>query len=113
VKNLENGNNLFTSDDITVRCPKNMNWENMREVKDGRFCEGCYEKLYYVGGYTKGEVKRLQRIYGSSICVGVKTLVSVNLVSGLSSCTKKDKKICNNMAQNITKYPVVVGLPIF
>lgn len=87
MKDLEDNNNLFTSNDITVKCPKDMKWEDMREVKDGRFCNGCHEKLYYVGGYTKGEVKALLRKYGSNICVGVRALVA--------SC------------------PVIVGIPMY
>jgi len=79
VEDLKNKNNLFTSNDITLKCPINMKWEDMKEVKDGRFCYGCYEKLYYVGGYTKSEVKALQRKYGSNICMGIRTLVKNNM----------------------------------
>ena len=74
---------LFTSDDITVSCPRGMQWREMEEVKDGRFCTGCQEKLYYVGGYTKMEVMELQRKHGNNICVGVSTLHDVPVVVGL------------------------------
>jgi len=90
VEDLKNKNNLFTSNDITLKCPIDMKWEDMKEVKDGRFCYGCYEKLYYVGGYTKSEVKSLQRKYGSNICVGIRTLAK----------------------NNITNYPIVVGVAL-
>ncbi len=90
MEDLKNKNNLFTSNDITLKCPIDMKWEDMKEVKDGRFCYGCYEKLYYVGGYTKGEVKSLQRKYGSNICVGIRTLAK----------------------NNITNYPIVVGVAL-
>ncbi len=120
MKNLENGENLFTSDDIMVKCPKNMRWENMQEVKDGRFCEGCHEKLYYVGGYTKGEVKTLQRKYGSNICVGVRTIVTASLAFGLSACSGKEvksKKIESRIEKSfherpMVERPVVVGVPL-
>ena len=116
MKDIENKNNLFTSNDIIVKCPKNMQWKNMREVKNGRFCEGCHEKLYYVGGYSKGEVKRLQRQYGSNICVGVRTLVTASLALGLSACSGKEiegkKKEKSHMEQSMIEQPVIVGVPI-
>ena len=62
---------LFTSDDIGIRCPRDKKWESMEEIKFGRFCDGCQEKLFYVGGFTKGEVMALQRKYGKNICVAI------------------------------------------
>jgi hypothetical protein len=115
MKNLENKENLFTSDDIRVKCPKDMRWENMQEVKDGRFCDGCHEKLYYVGGYTKGEVKTLQRKYGSNIFVAVRPIVTSSLAFGLSACSGKEvksKKMESRIENSIVQHPVVVGVPI-
>jgi len=120
MEKLENNNNLFTSDDIAILCPKMKKWREMKEVKDGRFCDGCNEKIYYVGGYTKGEVKALQRKYGKNICVGVgKTLATASLALSLSACSGKvsdsTTKVENSNQNNSMNYdvPVMVGMPIF
>ena len=119
MKNLEKRENLFTSDDIRVKCPKNMRWENMQEVKDGRFCDGCHEKIYYVGGYTKEEVTSLQRKYGNNICVGVgKTLVTASLAFTLAACSGKTSgsnskvEIVEQGDTQNYNVPIVVGVPI-
>ena len=63
--------NLFTHKDIGITCPREKKWEDMKEVIGGRFCDGCEEKITFVGGYTKGEVMALQRELGESICVAI------------------------------------------
>ena len=120
MERLEEKNNLFTSDDIAIICPKMKHWAEMKEVKNGRFCDGCNEKLYYVGGYTKGEVKALQRKYGNNICVGVrKTLVTASLALSLTACSGKisdDKAKIKSIEQHrsmIYNRPVVIGMPVF
>jgi len=109
--------NLFTSDDIGIRCPRSKEWNKMEEVKHGRFCDGCHEKLFFVGGYTKGEVMALQRKYGANICVGVRASNSLALefsthASSVSQNTSNSGEI--NLP-NIKSYdtPIVVGIPVF
>lgn len=115
MEKLEKKSNLFTSDDITIKCPKMKKWKDMQEVKDGRFCDGCNEKLYYVGGYTKEEVKSLQRKYGNNICVGVgKTLVTASLAFGLAACSGKtsEAEVVEQVTGQHYDESVVVGLPV-
>jgi len=119
MEKLEEKINLFTSEDIAIECPKMKKWREMQEVKNGRFCDGCNEKLYYVGGYTKGEVKALQRKYGKNICVGVgKTLATASLAFSLSACSGKisdsSDKLESTKQNNSIDYdiPVMVGMPL-
>ena len=109
--------NLFTSDDIGIHCPRNKEWNKMEEVQDGRFCDGCHEKLFYVGGYSKGEVMALQRKYGSNICVGIKESNSLafEFSTYASSVSKCDYNADEINLPNIENYdtPIVVGIPIF
>ena len=72
MKNNKKEMNLFTRDDIGITCPRETKWEelkSLKELKARRFCDGCSEKIFYVGGYTKGEVMALQRKYGNNRCV--------------------------------------------
>jgi len=120
MEKLKEKNNLFTSDDIAIICPKMKQWVDMEEVKNGRFCDGCNEKLYYVGGYTKKEVQALQRKYGNHICVGVgKTLVTASLALSLTACSGKmsdSQDKIKGIEQHSSMYsdvPVVVGTAVF
>ena len=103
MKIAEKRNNLFTSDDIGIICPKNKKWENMVEVLNGRFCDGCQETLKDVTGYSKGDVMALQRASGKNICVGVsKKLFIASLVE--KNHTQFKEKV---------NASIVVGMPRF
>jgi len=109
--------NLFTSDNIGIRCPRNKEWNKMEEVKNGRFCDGCHEKLFYVGGYTKSEVMALQRKYGTNICVGIRETSNLALEFSTHACSVS-KSNCNTNETNLPNIenydiPIVVGIPIF
>jgi len=107
MQKTEKKNNLFTSDDIWVVCPKNKKWKNMVEVINGRFCDGCHETLQDVTGYSKGEVMALQREFGKNICVGVSKKL---FTSSLALSLFEQKRI-----QLVAKYDtsIVVGMPRF
>jgi hypothetical protein len=122
MKTIEKQNNLFTSDDIGIICPKNKKWENMVEVINGRFCDGCHETLHDVTGYSKGEVMALQREHGKNICVAVsKKLLTASLALSLAACSSKVKKEETEHVSDINttqieeRYDVltVVGMPVF
>jgi len=117
MKKNEKEKKLFTSNDIGIKCPKNKQWNKMEEVKNGRFCDGCHEKLFYVGGYTKGEVMELQRKYGTNICVGIRKLNSLALEfsTHASSVSKSNYDTNETNLPDIENYdiPIVVGIPIF
>ena len=74
---------LFRSDDIGITCPCKKKWEDMEIVIGGRFCNGCNEKIIYVGGYSKGEVMALQRELGDNICVAINQHNDSSVIVGI------------------------------
>ena len=74
---------LFRSDDIGITCPREKKWEEMKEVIGGRFCDGCHEKVIFVGAYSKGEVMALQREFGENICVAINEPNNSSVIVGI------------------------------
>ena len=120
---IENSEELFTCNDIAVKCPKKMVWDEMETVGESkRHCEGCDEVLFDVTGYTKEEVHALQKKHGS-ICVAVsKVLVAGSLSMSLlaASGEVEMETVLEENQTEVLALPVVflpptveLGLPVF
>ena len=76
----------FTKADFAFICP--MQWEDMEEAANGKFCRKCQQEVINVTDCSLEEVTHMQK-KAPHLCVAIKTLVTTGVALTMTACTQQ------------------------
>ncbi len=79
--------NRLTENHFSFKCP--MNWDDMKPMANGRFCDRCMKEVFDLTNCSLDEVAALQRKHGS-ICGSIRMAQAAVVAASLTVAACKE-----------------------